>query len=77
MKKTDWFPHQIKPIRVGVYQIKNPITGEPVYAHWGGKYWGYYKGEFNDAIAYELDFDLLVDQPDQDKVWRGLAEKPE
>jgi hypothetical protein len=71
-KMTPWFPPQIKPMRVGVYQIKFnyplPRT-ESMYATWNGRRWsnmsyqtfGYWHGIFSGA--------------EQEKHWRGFTEE--
>lgn len=44
MKLTPWFPKSIKPVRVGVYQIRDPWTqqsiGKTTFRHWNGRRWG-------------------------------------
>ncbi len=74
MKFTPWFPSEIKPVHVGVYLVK---FAEPVdekspegFAHWDGRDWGWLKttisAAYNDRNTYASD---------QNKTWRGLAEK--
>ncbi len=64
MKKTEWFPYNIKPVRIGVYEVWN----EGWYAHWNGRRWGW---PFeNVAMAYA---NPSPKGASQFKDWRGLT----
>ena len=70
---TDWFPAHIKPVRVGVYEVKtkdwNSLT--PTYALWDGYCWGYFIGSVKSAILSHPGKAEAV----QNKQWRGFTEK--
>ena len=44
LKLTPWFPNSIKPVRVGVYEIRNPWPvknpGKTTFRYWNGQAWG-------------------------------------
>ena len=75
-KYTDWFPANVKPCRVGVYQVRRKLAGVWIgglnggaaYAHWNGKEWAW--AEMSVKAA---DFDRRTRGADQDKRWRGLT----
>lgn len=70
-KMTDWFPPHIKPVNVGVYEIKfAAVRGyHRMYSTWNGLKWscaspfasGDWHKKFRDA--------------GQNKYWRGFTEK--
>jgi hypothetical protein len=64
MKYTPWFPPEIKPVHVGVYQVFNDFT----YAYWGGKRWGYVELSVKQAVASKN-----TKFASQYKTWRGLT----
>jgi hypothetical protein len=70
-KLTPWFPADVKPVRVGVYQTKvDALPGERFYNYWDGGSW--HGGESTPAVAYKhCDY-----QPDGVDYWRGLSRKP-
>ena len=39
MKLTDWFPPEVKPVRVGVYQrdYQDDFPEIPSYSYWNGE----------------------------------------
>jgi hypothetical protein len=74
MKFTPWFPPEIKPVHVGVYPIKMPYTLGEGFAYWSGVHWGNYQRSPELAQTYGDGNDLCTTQ---NKVWRGLAEKPD
>lgn len=69
---TPWFPPHIKPVNVGVYEIKytsKSTNGDPrVYATWNGLRWS--SGSYNLWDEYHKQFDA-----NQNKYWRGFTEK--
>lgn len=61
--RTDWFPPEIKPAHVGVYEIRNRDGyGIEWWAKWDGKQWVY---------TVRPDTSLM----DQDREWRGLKRR--
>ena len=64
---TDWFPPEIKPVHVGVYQ-----TDFCGYAHWNGKKWGYGRLSPLDAKTCAVYRSAI-----QNKSWRGLNFNPQ
>lgn len=74
MKLTPWFPPQVTPVRVGVYQacIPYPHPEDPVeFAYWDGARWGWLHNTVKQAARYKRTAHAI-----QLKCWRGLAEKP-
>ena len=72
MKKTAWFPGDVKPVRVGVYQQKD----------WTGRRIGYQRWDGFDWFAWYTDADRAIlsltktDAGYQNDPWRGLASDP-
>jgi len=70
MKKTEWYPANIKPIHKGVYETRaSEDEGGDCFNYWNGACW--------------LTTICIPSQPFthdasciQDIEWRGLAEKP-
>lgn len=67
-KLTDWFPPEVKPARVDVYETN---AGPNTYQYWNGKFWGLYESTPDFAFAFSYD-KIMVQSPR----WRGLAEPP-
>ncbi len=65
---TKWFPHTVKPVRVGMYQTLCNRTGLVLWRYWNGKQWGW--GYENKRWAYSWRNKEGGTQKDQ---WRGLA----
>ena len=79
MKLTDWFGPDVKPVRIGVYQIQLSVRGDS-YAYWSGTRWGACTGAaYGDAgIEIALEAELRnYEGANQNKTWRGLAEAPQ
>lgn len=81
MKKlTPWYSGRIKPVREGVYMIKEAHTGYILYAAWCGDMFGWSPERYTIDLASQ--YLVWIKQGYQrvslvqDKVWRGLAEKP-
>lgn len=75
MKKTDWFPADVKPVHVGVYRVVKSF-GE-CWAYWNGKRWSH---GFLETTLYASDVQTMKTSyrwAYPVKQWRGLAEKPE
>lgn len=75
MKLTDWFPPEVKPVHVGVYETQSArFMDDTWYAYFDGKRWGYCTcTNPEDAFEYRNRQHFR----DSDSPWRGLAEKPE
>jgi hypothetical protein len=74
-KLTPWFPADVKPVRVGVYERDDSATdlgnGHAAYSHWSGSKWGHLCEWTNQAG----EFTSLISEY-QDLPWRGLASDP-
>jgi hypothetical protein len=70
LKLTPWFPPDVKPAHVGVYQCRGLPTTQK-FQHWNGYFWG---GWAADKKAAERNgyVPSMREQPE----WRGLAVKP-
>lgn len=71
MKKTPWFPADIKPVHVGVYETRAYNDEFIFFRFWNGSEWGPAAICVSDAYANAF-FQGLT----QDVKWRGLATKP-
>ena len=60
MKLTEWFSHETKPIRNGVYQVHRILSDGYFYAYWDG-----YKWRDDNEYKAPLMF--------QGRIWRGIA----
>lgn len=68
---TEWFPGNVKPNFIGVYEAKSIVDPSGTwYAYWAGEGWlPCYR-----TVQYSFNhrnYDALARH--QDKVWRGLA----
>lgn len=73
MKKTEWFPGDVKPVYVGVYWTRRPGWGEDYVeypAKWTGKCWAI------DCATLERAAEVETESEYQDRQWLGLAEPP-
>jgi hypothetical protein len=73
MKKTEWFPADVKPYWVGVYDATYmKLSGEIFtgYALWTGIHWGTSRPTVEAAERSWQPSEF------QKKTWRGLAEQP-
>jgi hypothetical protein len=71
---TGWFPPDVKPVHVGVYQTyaeSEPQSGNPGYQFWRGNCWSIFSSDADSA-----ERDKNIDSFYQINYWRGLAEKP-
>jgi hypothetical protein len=44
MEYTDWYEHDVKPVRIGVYEIQDQLSVNKIarcFAHFDGQYFGY------------------------------------
>ena len=70
MKLTPWFPANVKPVRAGVYEVKE--DDPPAwYRRWDGECW--YVG---DATPERAAQETIVLASWLRAPWRGLAEEP-
>ena len=68
---TDWFPGEIHPNFVGVYEVKPIFSGVyGWYAYWAGEGW---LPAYNDVLSAYSRRNLDPLSRLQNKVWRGLA----
>lgn len=67
MKTTEWFPADVDPVHVGVYQ-RVFASGVPRYCLWDGEYWRGF--EFTVQDAAKAAATSVPGFP-----WRGLTEK--
>jgi hypothetical protein len=75
MKLTPWFPANVKPVRAGVYEVKEGRMWV-WYRYWDGQFW--YAGAPSPWSARNW---LLVPIGVKDAAgmalsWRGIAEEP-
>lgn len=68
---TEWYPAHIKPVRVGMYEVKQKgiVALVPTYAYWNGGHWGFYRSDFRFAGLYSAD----KSEANQEKEWRGFT----
>lgn len=67
MKLTEWFPPNIKPVHIGIYNTSIPGNTDQFYSYWNGELWsgGYFK--FAEAEKYNKMIGMT-----QYKQWRGV-----
>lgn len=69
-KLTDWYPGDVKPVRVGVYERNfDRPDGERWYSFWDGKHWRF--GHFAKHWAEQYKDEKLSFE--QRLPWRGIA----
>jgi hypothetical protein len=69
MKLTPWFSAKVKPVRVGVYEIRMYCLPR-WYRRWSGKCWYAGSSSVDEAAKEAEELLYTVD------MWRGLAEEP-
>lgn len=74
MKLTKWYPSEIKPVRIGVYQV---MHNERLYAsYWNGNNWGVCVGELSrhrvNQAVYDLAEVLQSIKAKEVLTWRGI-----
>lgn len=81
---TDWFPADVKPVRKGVYQVRDSggyaISLTVGFAYWDGNKFGFRAFmPRTDTGNIERAYDLRTLPTSWPALvpWRGLAEKPE
>lgn len=70
--KTTWFPGNMKPVHVGVYERNHKLSGKALFQFWNGKYFGLLANAPDQAVNGKFRKSWLQKQ----KPWRGLAVKP-
>jgi hypothetical protein len=72
-ERTEWFPHHIKPVRVGVYEVQNMYDRElpALFNHWDGERWTGSATDIDKVIVPASKYNLAF----QDRVWRGLTKE--
>ena len=68
-KKTAWFPGDVRPVRIGVYETED---SEPCFQFWSGNEWGHCAGNVAAAVRLRKHRSAFQNNP-----WRGLAQNPE
>src|SRR5690606_17418039 len=66
MKRTEWYPIRVKPVRVGWYEYRGWQLGPSMRARWNGTYF-----ETWDGVNFCHLADCAGDQ------WRGLTRPAE
>ena len=67
MKLTEWYPENIKPVRIGVYNTSG-YEASNVYQYWDGSRWAYYMPSVEKAIQSKRSR-----SHQQNVKWRGIA----
>lgn len=68
MKLTPWFPGDIKPVHIGVYQRDHSVHAQPEdlgYCLWNGEIWMVWEYDIEDASKSTLVSNY------QNLPWRG------
>ena len=72
MKKTQWFPGEVKPVRDGVYEKTFNVKGRwQVYSRWRDNRWHRFC-----STPYAAYKDEERSRHQNDLPWRGLAQDP-
>lgn len=66
MKLTEWYTSDIKPVRTGVYPVKNSIGGIR-YSRWYRNKWRFMHATVESAENEKSQ------SFNQAKIWRGIA----
>jgi len=69
MKFTPWFPGNVKPVRVGVYQQHCGMGTIVGYQYWNGKKWSSWSHSVEGAI---LRSGSIACSDHQNDPWRGV-----
>ena len=67
-KVTPWFPVQINPVHIGVYEIGTPASGYVRFSYWNGKRWRSREASVEQAYIYRTRIALGPVLR-----WRGLV----
>jgi hypothetical protein len=69
---TPWFPGNVRPVRVGVYERRQPSKWcSTQYSYWDGQHWGGSHSMPSDAYDYGRHSASLM----QSVAWRGLTKE--
>lgn len=68
MRVTPWFPADIKPVHVGVYETQCGVFGDS-YRYWDGQRWSV--ARMNPVLAFDSRSWVARNQSPR---WRGLAQ---
>ena len=74
MKTTPWFPGDVDPVRIGVYQRRHDSTGAINFSYWNGVIW------CATAVSWEAAHKngiKCIGSWHQYIEWRGLTEPTE
>jgi hypothetical protein len=71
MKRTPWFPAEIKPVRPGFYEVEsaNGSRTAKLFAVWTGREWAWPSDVRRNYPRPVLFF--------QNRAWRGVTEEPQ
>ncbi len=69
-KVTPWFPANVRPKHLGVYETRDDYSGI-YYAHWNGYFWGWRCWTIQNALERRQQQSSHVVHS-----WRGLIRKP-
>ncbi|MGY6240573.1 hypothetical protein ACW910_24325 (plasmid) [Burkholderia ambifaria] len=67
MKKTPWFPAEIKPIRIGIYQVRKSFGH--CWARWDGRAWSH--GSMRETVPPKEYFKMRAGAHPV-FAWRGI-----
>ena len=70
MEKTEWYPPDSRPVRVGVYEVYSPNGSGYWLRYWTGDHW---RAGHSSVYAAENSYNRAEFQ---DAPWRGLKENP-
>ncbi len=74
LRLTKWFPANVSPVRVGVYE-KNFGIASKEYQYWDGEKWHYGTGGPEETAQYIIA--RYGHNPAKTpRPWRGLAQEP-
>ncbi len=66
MRLTPWFPGDVKPVHVGVYERRMKFTTDVYYSRWDGEKWGSLRRTVTEANT------VLRVSDYQNMPWRGV-----
>ena len=66
MKLTPWFPGDVKPVHIGVYERRLKFRPGVYYSQWDGEKW-YYLRDTVDKAAIQSVYSAHQNLP-----WRGV-----
>lgn len=66
MKLTKWFPGDVKPVHIGVYERRLKSWTYVYYSRWDGENWLYMCDTVDKAASQ------IIDSAHQNLPWRGV-----